>query len=295
VGYVDDGLSTHELAVRLPDGTCSLLAAPMAAGPQVTCFTSTKVQILTHRSGGSCEVSRAVCGAGEPGADMRQGALLAPGTHFTCFTGTKVQILTMRQGALLAPGTHFTCFTGTKVQILTMRQGALLAPGTHFTCFTGTKVQILTMRQGALLAPGTHSLYLLYWCKRAHTDADGAADRVLPAAQDAFQSGCARLFARDAHAQTRDKGSQITCFTGTKVQILKRIYIYIYIYIYRPQSTRPPRDTLRYSVYLLYWYKSTNTDTGNCQDPRNEDVKGPVGTVKRVLSLRALLAQKYKY
>ena len=79
----------------------------------------------------------------------------------------------------------------------------------------------------ATVAASRYSAYLLYWYKSTNTDAEGAADRVLPAAQDAFQSGCARLFARDAHAQTHDKGSQITCFTGKKLQILTQIYIYI--------------------------------------------------------------------
>jgi hypothetical protein len=45
----------------------------------------------------------------------------------------------------------------------------------------------------------------------------------------------------------RLSGTQITCFTGTKVQILTL------------DAGNWP--TLRCSDYLLYWYKSTNTDT----------------------------------
>ncbi len=46
-------------------------------------------------------------------------------------------------------------------------------------------------------------------------------------------------------------GTQFTCFTGTKVQILT------------PDSRRhsAPRGIVGKAVCLLYWYKSTNTDT----------------------------------
>ena len=52
------------------------------AGAQFTCFTSTKVQILTPES----------CVAGG-GRDARGAGGEGAGTQFTCFTGTKVQIL----------------------------------------------------------------------------------------------------------------------------------------------------------------------------------------------------------
>jgi hypothetical protein len=51
------------------------------SGTQFTCFTSTKVQILTQHVGG------------------------LSGTQFTCFTSTKVQILTQHVGGLSAA--HF--------------------------------------------------------------------------------------------------------------------------------------------------------------------------------------------
>jgi hypothetical protein len=46
-------------------------------------------------------------------------------------------------------------------------------------------------------------------------------------------------------------GTQFTCFIGTKVQILT------------PKSRRhsAPRGIVGKAVCLLYWYKSTNTDT----------------------------------
>ena len=53
-------------------------------GTQFTCFTSTKVQILTSIS--MCDSSHSSAG--------RYGAATRAGTQFTCFTGTKVQMLT---------------------------------------------------------------------------------------------------------------------------------------------------------------------------------------------------------
>ena len=50
-----------------------------AAGTEFTCFTSTKVQILT------------LCGGGRAGGS----ACVFSGTQFTCFTSPKVQILSL--------------------------------------------------------------------------------------------------------------------------------------------------------------------------------------------------------
>jgi hypothetical protein len=47
--------------------------------------------------------------------------------------------------------------------------------------------------------------------------------------------------------------SQFTCFTGTKVLSLFPLLLQKY---YMPA----PASSCRFSVYLLYWYKSTNTD-----------------------------------
>jgi hypothetical protein len=47
-------------------------------------------------------------------------------------------------------------------------------------------------------------------------------------------------------APSSHSGTQFTCFTGTKVQML---------------THARPRTPLMYSVYLLYWYKSTDTGT----------------------------------
>jgi hypothetical protein len=56
------------------------------------------------------------------------------------------------------------------------------------------------------------------------------------------------------------EGTQFTCFTGTKVQILTSHLSEASALIFEA-SARPKGPILhRYSVYLLYWYKSTNTD-----------------------------------
>jgi aconitase B len=60
----------------------------------------------------------------------------------------------------------------------------------------------------------------------------------------------------------RAPSAQFTCFTGTKVQILTQMDIYIYITKSFCRTAAYPKAYLRCSVYLLYWYKSTNTDTG---------------------------------
>ncbi len=59
-----------------------------AAGAQFTCFTGTKVQILTQKA-----VVALAAGAGI-GVARSLDDYLHIGTQFTCFTGTKVQILT---------------------------------------------------------------------------------------------------------------------------------------------------------------------------------------------------------
>ncbi len=46
-------------------------------------------------------------------------------------------------------------------------------------------------------------------------------------------------------------GTQFTCFTSTQVQILS---------CDGAALARNALQALRYSIYLLYWYKSTNTD-----------------------------------
>jgi hypothetical protein len=85
-------------------------------------------------------------------------------------------------------GTQFACFTGTKVQILTLR--------------TANSATIAGLRGDAAhnaAASNRYSVYLLCWYKSTHTDACGGTRRtMLPPVT----------------------GTQFTCFTGTKVQIL---------------------------------------------------------------------------
>jgi hypothetical protein len=84
------------------------------------------------------------------------------------------------------------------------------------------------------------------------------------------------------------RGTQFTCFTGTKVQVLTQVYIYIYIYIYI--YGRGTRERERYSVYLLYWYKSTGADAYLSRaSGRGAQFSCFTGTKVQVLTLKALL------
>ena len=121
----------------LDDATCLLTRYT-----QFTCFTGTKVQILTHVSAEEPHAC-ADAGARAAGGCACVGcACCAPccgrqGTQLTCFTGAK--------------GTGVTCFTGRKVKILTWhracRAACCVSRATQFTCFTGVNVQILTHRR----------------------------------------------------------------------------------------------------------------------------------------------------
>ena len=81
-----------------------------------------------------------------------------------------------------------------------------------------------------------------------------------------FPGFCKKLPQDDGLCRGPRPGTHFTGFTGTKVQILT-------------QETLPAP---RYSLYWLYWYKSTNTDAEDA--PR-----------AHVLIILALLLQKYKY
>jgi hypothetical protein len=78
-------------------------------------------------------------------------------------------------------------------------------------------------------------------------------------------------------------GTHFTRFTGAKVQILPEKG-----FTFSEPTTQNPltHSARRYSFCLIYWYKSTNTNPL----PRLPHPPSP-----QVLSLHALLAQKYKY
>jgi hypothetical protein len=88
----------------------------------------------------------------------------------------------------------------------------------------------------------------------------------------ARRSECA---ARACGSGCAEAGAQFTCFTGTRVQILTQL-------VRRARLRKRLRGS-RCSVYLLYWYQSTNTDAAVAV------------ARKQVLSLLALLVAKYKY
>ena len=78
------------------------------------------------------------------------------------------------------------------------------------------------------------------------------------------------------------------------------MYVYIYMHIYRKRAWLLTHDAdecflhvfeaRRYSLYLLYWYKSTDTDALLVQLTQEIVLESA-----QVLSLLASLAQKYKY
>jgi hypothetical protein len=68
---------------------------------QFTCFTSTKVQILTQQSALQVFVSVLKCGG------YVAGMLFT--AHFTCFTSTKVQILTQQSALVALQASRNTC------------------------------------------------------------------------------------------------------------------------------------------------------------------------------------------
>jgi hypothetical protein len=143
----------------------------ICSGEQFTCFTSTKVQILSlHRMRLICSGTRTprftsfrqvsllallVQELQASLANSRELSFLALLAQKSTNTATGVEPRVLR-----AAGDQFTCFTGTKVQILTPEvlqfeqyQSAkefmyhAKFSGTQFTsvaCFTGTAVHILT-------------------------------------------------------------------------------------------------------------------------------------------------------
>jgi hypothetical protein len=208
----------------------------------------------------------------------RAACCVSRATQFPCFTGTKVQILTHRRAACcgrqavvafacgaFSRATQFTCFTGTIVQILTHRRAPCCVQhacsrATQFTCFTGTKVQILTRRM--LWATS-------WWRLRA-----------------ALLAACAS--SRSPHATTGTHSLywyKDTCLTGTKVQILAfacGAFSSVRILAF---ATRDDR----YSVALLVPKRTCFTGT-------KVQILAVVCVSSRlVLSLLALLVQKYKY
>ena len=76
-----------------------------------------------------------------------------------------------------------------------------------------------------------------------------------------------------------------TCFTGTKVQILRqhvgggaasRYSVYL-LYWYKSTNS----DARRSAIYLLYWYKSTNSDAEGAQMLSGSALLGSLSGMKR--------------
>ena len=80
--------SSSRSSVLLNRRPVPALAQPAAAGTQFSCFTGTKVQVLTQKA--------------RPVEPRELAHAACTGTQFTCFTGTKVQILTQKADSTLA-------------------------------------------------------------------------------------------------------------------------------------------------------------------------------------------------
>jgi hypothetical protein len=108
-------LSKNEIAVLPPD-----IFKGLTGKPKFTCFTSTKVQMLTlTRLPGMTTLHLDNNKLKELQRGIFSGTMTA-GIQFTCFASTKVLILTHApRSRTLQRIAQFTCFTGTKVQILT--------------------------------------------------------------------------------------------------------------------------------------------------------------------------------
>ena len=99
-------------------------------GIQFTCFTGTKVQMLTPEELQSTASTSSKCfrrgAAGLPGEGGRDGGGGAgeggSGGRVRGCTSTKVQILTPEDRRGFARCAQCTCFNGTKVQILTLEE-----------------------------------------------------------------------------------------------------------------------------------------------------------------------------
>jgi hypothetical protein len=131
------------------------------------------------------------------------------------------------------------------------------AAGTQFNISTGTKlhtkVQIPTPEALQASRAG-HSQCTQFTCFPG-TKVQMLTLRACRRKGPAIRSACGALF---------DTGTKFTCFTGTKIQILTRCLVCHSLLLGRWNSRR--------QLYLLYWYKSTNTDavlgfgTVCCQD-----------------------------
>jgi hypothetical protein len=164
-------------------GACSLRTHSTT---QLTCFTGTKVQILTRENAERTSILR--CLLERSGA--RKIPSLVTGTQYTCFTGTKVQILTQIPPLLTATEhTHAISsllywYKSTNADTNT-DACATATPHTQAgcplylrcrPCFTDTKVQMLTqilthVRQQRNI----HKLAARFTCDALHASSKGSS------------------------------------------------------------------------------------------------------------------------
>jgi hypothetical protein len=110
---------------------------------------------------------------------------------------------------------------------------------------------------------------LLYWYKSTNTDAGGGGSETL-----------LRLSSRSS---LRKPSSRAAALLLSKRCVSETL-----------SSCAP---AVRYSLYLLYWYKSTNTDAEGSEDAGRRDVVYECKSTNRPMTCRGLdlLVQKYRY
>jgi hypothetical protein len=109
---------------------------------------------------------------------------------------------------------------------------------------------------------------------------------------------CASNCANDAssahrHASAAQARARFTCFTGTNAEPeTARITqaARIDTHAQRRHAARRAAQRAESALYLLYWYKSTNTDVASAQARRQTRC-----TESRERAFLALLVQQYKY
>ena len=96
----------------------------------------------------------------------------------------------------------------------------------------------------------------------------------------------------------RSSKAELTLYTRRQLKLYTTIHYSTRSGLHRRPSARRRAQrwsgTRRYSLYLLYWYKSTNTDAAHAQMAFPACAANSVMHVQ-VLDLLALLVQWYKY
>ncbi len=126
--------------------------------------------------------------------------------HKSKSTDAEGRLRELECGAARDSSTQFSWFTGTKVQILTQKAGCENLDAVLHATLAALESSSDEQRR-KLLMKDWYSHYLVYWYKSTNTDAEGAC---------AGGRGSLLLLS----CQTIMLGTQFTCFTSTKAQML---------------------------------------------------------------------------